>query len=59
MMRVAVAENVGRMAKSRRAGLSMRSARRWPRIPRVGRVAQWESARFTRERSVVRNHPRP
>jgi hypothetical protein len=24
-----------------------------------GRVAQWESARFTRERSVVRNHPRP
>jgi hypothetical protein len=24
-----------------------------------GRVAQWESARFTRERSVVRNPPRP
>jgi hypothetical protein len=24
-----------------------------------GRVAQWESARFTRERTVVRNHPRP
>ena len=24
-----------------------------------GRVAQWESARFTRERSLVRNQPRP
>src|SRR4051794_4485201 len=24
-----------------------------------GRVAQWESARFTRERSQVRNPPRP
>ena len=30
-------------------------ARLWP----VGRVAQWESARFTRERSQVRNPPRP
>jgi hypothetical protein len=27
----------------------------WP----SGRVAQWESARFTRERSLVRNQPRP
>jgi hypothetical protein len=36
------------------------SARPTPRIRRSsGRVAQWESARFTRERSVVRNHPRP
>src|SRR5215210_306731 len=26
---------------------------------RPGRVAQWESARFTRERSLVRNQPRP
>ena len=26
---------------------------------RLGRVAQWESARFTRERSQVRNPPRP
>jgi hypothetical protein len=26
---------------------------------RSGRVAQWESARFTRERSQVRNPPRP
>ena len=26
---------------------------------RSGRVAQWESARFTRERSLVRNQPRP
>src|SRR4051794_20599912 len=25
----------------------------------AGRVAQWESARFTRERSLVRNQPRP
>src|SRR6187200_471804 len=25
----------------------------------LGRVAQWESARFTRERSQVRNPPRP
>ena len=25
----------------------------------TGRVAQWESARFTRERSLVRNQPRP
>ena len=33
--------------------------RRAPMIPGPGRVAQWESARFTRERSVVRNHPRP
>ncbi len=29
------------------------------RIGRSGRVAQWESARFTRERSQVRNPPRP
>ena len=29
------------------------------RISRPGRVAQWESARFTRERSQVRNPPRP
>ena len=27
--------------------------------PPLGRVAQWESARFTRERSQVRNPPRP
>src|SRR5215218_2645087 len=27
--------------------------------PAPGRVAQWESARFTRERSLVRNQPRP
>jgi hypothetical protein len=27
--------------------------------PALGRVAQWESARFTRERSQVRNPPRP
>jgi hypothetical protein len=27
--------------------------------PERGRVAQWESARFTRERSQVRNPPRP
>ena len=27
--------------------------------PPPGRVAQWESARFTRERSQVRNPPRP
>src|SRR5689334_22465851 len=27
--------------------------------PVSGRVAQWESARFTRERSLVRNQPRP
>src|SRR6476646_128224 len=27
--------------------------------PRPGRVAQWESARFTRERSLVRNQPCP
>ena len=25
----------------------------------LGRVAQWESARFTRERSLVRNQPCP
>ncbi len=30
-----------------------------PIITRSGRVAQWESARFTRERSLVRNQPRP
>ena len=30
-----------------------------PRLATPGRVAQWESARFTRERTVVRNHPRP
>ncbi len=33
-----------------------------PRANRIGfpgRVAQWESARFTRERSLVRNQPRP
>ena len=29
------------------------------RMGRSGRVAQWESARFTRERSLVRNQPRP
>jgi bifunctional DNA primase/polymerase-like protein len=29
------------------------------RIKASGRVAQWESARFTRERSQVRNPPRP
>ena len=29
------------------------------RLGRSGRVAQWESARFTRERSQVRNPPRP
>jgi hypothetical protein len=29
------------------------------RINSLGRVAQWESARFTRERSQVRNPPRP
>jgi hypothetical protein len=29
------------------------------RIGLSGHVAQWESARFTRERSVVRNHPCP
>ena len=29
------------------------------RIGPSGRVAQWESARFTRERSLVRNQPRP
>ena len=29
------------------------------RIRASGRVAQWESARFTRERSQVRNPPRP
>jgi len=29
------------------------------RISSPGRVAQWESARFTRERSQVRNPPRP
>jgi hypothetical protein len=28
-------------------------------LQRQGRVAQWESARFTRERSQVRNPPRP
>jgi hypothetical protein len=28
-------------------------------FPPPGRVAQWESARFTRERSLVRNQPRP
>src|SRR5437588_8010662 len=27
--------------------------------PAPGRVAQWESARFTRERSLVRNQARP
>ena len=30
-----------------------------PIIPSAGRVAQWESARLTRERSLVRNQPRP
>src|SRR5690242_9452444 len=31
-----------------------------PTLPHSpGRVAQWESARFTRERSLVRNQPRP
>ncbi len=30
-----------------------------PIIGLPGRVAQWESARFTRERSLVRNQPRP
>jgi hypothetical protein len=30
-----------------------------PMMARPGRVAQWESARFTRERSLVRNQPRP
>ena len=33
--------------------------RRANRINAPGRVAQWESARFTRERSQVRNPPRP
>ena len=40
-----------------------RGRRQWPgglTIPvPLGRVAQWESARFTRERSQVRNTPRP
>ena len=30
-----------------------------PHLQALGRVAQWESARFTRERSQVRNPPRP
>jgi hypothetical protein len=30
-----------------------------PTLSLAGRVAQWESARFTRERSQVRNPPRP
>ena len=39
------------------------SDRRCTAPPRIavssGRVAQWESARLTRERSLVRNQPRP
>jgi hypothetical protein len=36
-----------------------RATRKPNRIKPRGHVAQWESARFTRERSVVRNHPCP
>jgi hypothetical protein len=39
------------------SGVPGRPARLWRPLP--GRVAQWESARFTRERSLVRNQPRP
>src|SRR6516225_8179284 len=35
------------------------ATRKARRISRLGRVAQWESARFTRERSHVLNTPRP
>jgi hypothetical protein len=38
---------------------SRRAAGKPNRIGHVGHVAQWESARFTRERAVVRNHPCP
>ena len=36
-----------------------RSGSKPNRLSGPGRVAQWESARFTRERSQVRNPPRP
>ena len=52
-----------------RPGAGLSTARPWRRARRApaepvesglsGRVAQWESARFTRERSQVRNPPRP
>src|SRR5262249_45357203 len=50
--------------KDRNRGLpaTERAARRAQKARRIGhrgRVAQWESARFTRERSQVRNPPRP
>jgi NTE family protein len=45
------------------AGCAAADRRRPSRGPTLlnspGRVAQWESARFTRERSLVRNQPRP
>ena len=44
----------GRRVRRRRRSLSLRCHN----AP-AGRVAQWESARFTRERSQVRNPPRP
>lgn len=42
-----------------RTAAEVAKTRNLNRITRPGRVAQWESARFTRERSVVRNHPCP
>jgi hypothetical protein len=46
----------------RHPGCRKRGGRHHPQMADLqdkGRVAQWESARFTRERSQVRNPPRP
>ena len=40
-------------------GRQRRAARQPNRIGHVGRVAQWESARFTRERPLVQSQPCP
>lgn len=46
----------GRASNTTRSRRTLGSANR---LDSEGRVAQWESARFTRERSQVRNPPRP
>src|SRR3954469_18327787 len=48
------------VARERRRDVEVPGGASPTRMPcPLGRVAQWESARFTRERSQVRNPPRP